>query len=183
MASLVTFYGSPRVISAVQQFVHRAFSPLRHDPAWFELASIMGAVGWAGLGLLSDYRFDDWPSMLFVSQYIGSTPLYIALFLGVVQGIAVFGDLPEMTTRRLMVVRFSGWTPRLRVEQLTFRLAITVRACSAFLASWWWFYLGLGIASSLPAINMHVALYVVMGVINLMVMARLALDSGRSGDG
>jgi vacuolar-type H+-ATPase subunit I/STV1 len=143
----------PRVL---HRFLRRIVSPLRHDPAWFELASILGAIGWAGLGIISDYDFDDWPSMKFISQFVGAAPLYFALALGAFQGIAVFGGIDH-------------------------RIAVWLRAVAAFLASWWWIYLGLGIATSLPAINMHVALYVVMGVINLMAMGRLAMEPG--GDG
>lgn len=135
----------------LHRLLRRIAAPLRHDPAWFELASIMGAVGWAGLGIVSDYDFSDWPSMQFISRFVGDLPLYFALTLGAFQGVAVFG----------------GITPR---------VAVWLRAGAAFLASWWWFYLGLGIANSLPAINMHVALYVVMGVINLMAMGRLAME-------
>jgi hypothetical protein len=139
------------VTRRVRALVDRITTPLRHDPAWFELASIMGAVGWAGLGIVSHYDFDDWPSMKFISAYVGSTPLYFAMLLGLFQGATVFGGLPH-------------------------RVALWWRGGAAFVASWWWFYLGLGIANSLPAINMHVALYVVMGVINLMAMGRLAME-------
>lgn len=140
----------------VRRLLQRMAAPLHHDPAWFELASIMGAIVWAGMGIVSNYPFDDWPSMVFISQFLGAAPLYFAMTLGVLQGIAVFGGLEQ-------------------------RRAIWLRAVAAFIASWWWTYLGLGIASSLPALNMHVALYVVMGVINLMVMGRLAMGAARDG--
>lgn len=144
------------VASSLRRLLQHLTAPLRHDPAWFQLASTMGVVGWAALGLLSSYSFDDWPSMRFISAYIGDGPLYLALGLGIAQGLALFGGLHG-------------------------RRALLARMVTAFLASWWWIFLGLGIARSLPGLNPHVALYVVMGVLNLMTMVRLMQDQPRDG--
>lgn len=138
----------PSMAMRIRRILYRFTEPLRHDPAWFELASIMGAIGWGGLALISRYDFSDWPSMQFLSFYVGGIPPYLSIALGISQGLSVFGGF-----RRA--------------------LALRARAAASFIASWWWAYLAVGIALSLPAMSMHVALYVVMSIINLMVMIRI----------
>lgn len=91
--------------------------------------------------------------MMFVSLYLGDGALHISLLLAIAQGFTVF------------------------VWPIT-RARTIARGVIAFLFSWWWCFLGMGILSTLPGLSMHSALYMVVGLVNLMVMGRLAIEAG-----